>query len=461
MKDLWGTSLGAPRDSWVAVLEELSDWLAESTGRNSDLRSDGRSSGHDCRATWLVEDDVVEAQLTEPWQGMSLVTQVVVRLQADEVRLRVRLRAHSERASAVPEQPPIPSLLERLHARVGLSDGPIDCFTVAETVKLEMVDEFIDALSDDRRRLPVVVVSPSSRNAESFIDPDRLAEAVAFRAHVRTLDHAKTAWTLSDRVGRTLSTFDGGVRVYWPGFSLGDRPTRHRLWLRQQVERAGFLDEVRVEVESGMLASILDTQPVLRARANGGRVKSSGSSAPDAAHADCEGLAGSLLAENDELARKLKSSERRLATAESRNLGDVVSTVLDAVEAAAAEEHPEVVFLRDAYDSARQSGYQQPERVLGALRSVAEAAERYANNRLDGGFLQFFRAAGFQYASSVSDTAAGKWRREYERTYLGEKVTLGPHLRLGSLRIYWWVDEESRTLVVGHVGKHLTDTGTG
>ena len=34
MKDLWGTSLGAPRASWDAVREELSDWLAEWTAES-------------------------------------------------------------------------------------------------------------------------------------------------------------------------------------------------------------------------------------------------------------------------------------------------------------------------------------------------------------------------------------------------------------------------------------------
>ena len=293
-----------------------------------------------------------------------------------------------------------------------------------------------------------------------------MAQAVAFRGHVRILGDAKTAWALSDRVGRMLSTFDGGVRVYWPGFSLGDRPTRHRLWLRQQVERAESLDEVHVEVESGMLASILDTQPVLRARANRSRVKSTNGS-DKAVSAEREGSAGALHVERDEFTRKFKTNKRQLATIESEHPGPVVRTVLEAVEAAQSEEHPKVVFLREAFDSARKSDYQQPGKVLDALRAVAEAADRFAAGTLDGGFHRFFQAAGFQYAGSVSFTAASKWVRDYERMHEGKKITLGPHLKLGTggpdacLRIYWWIDEEARKLVIGHVGKHLTGARSG
>jgi hypothetical protein len=43
---------------------------------------------------------------------------------------------------------------------------------------------------------------------------------------------------------------------------------------------------------------------------------------------------------------------------------------------------------------------------------------------------------------------------------------LGPHLLLGKgspdtcLRIYFYIDEELRAFVVGHVGRHLGDTTT-
>ncbi|HEX2369439.1 MAG TPA: hypothetical protein VHM94_09425, partial [Acidimicrobiia bacterium] len=66
--------------------------------------------------------------------------------------------------------------------------------TTAEKVKLESVDEFIDELRTERRRLPIVVISPLPWTGESILDSGQLAQAVAFRAHVRLLDDAKVAW---------------------------------------------------------------------------------------------------------------------------------------------------------------------------------------------------------------------------------------------------------------------------
>ena len=61
----------------------------------------------------------------------------------------------------------------------------------------------------------------------------------------------------------------------------------------------------------------------------------------------------------------------------------------------------------------------------------------------------------------------GRFPHEYERTYLGKRIVLGPHIRLGRgspeacCRIYFYFDEEAGVCVVGHVGNHLSDRTTG
>lgn len=66
-------------------------------------------------------------------------------------------------------------------------------------------------------------------------------------AHVVVLDRL-ASWTLSDRFGKERSTFRGAVRCYNPGFTKGDDPFKHKLWLREAISRSdavrpnGFLN---------------------------------------------------------------------------------------------------------------------------------------------------------------------------------------------------------------------------
>jgi hypothetical protein len=126
-----------------------------------------------------------------------------------------------------------------------------------------------------------------------------------------------------------------------------------------------------------------------------------------------------------------------------------------------------LVFLPEALKSAEESPYRHPDRAFEALQAIAAAGRAWRDGELPrGGFGAFFTARAQDYASGSSQTTRQKWQREYERSYQGRKVLLGPHLRLGvgspetCLRIYWYLDKEQRRIVVGHIGRHLTTAKT-
>lgn len=59
--------------------------------------------------------------------------------------------------------------------------------------------------------------------------------------------------------------------------------------------------------------------------------------------------------------------------------------------------------------------------------------------------------------------ASSQWRH-YEVKYKDGAVLLEAHLKIDEatspdqcLRIYWYVDQDERALVIGHVGRHLPD----
>ena len=65
-------------------------------------------------------------------------------------------------------------------------------------------------------------------------------------------------------------------------------------------------------------------------------------------------------------------------------------------------------------------------------------------------------------ARDVGDDAKRR-SADYQRTYQGRPVMLGPHFRRGGrqlLRVYCYLDETARRVVVGHVGGHLADRTT-
>lgn len=101
--------------------------------------------------------------------------------------------------------------------------------------------------------------------------------------------------------------------------------------------------------------------------------------------------------------------------------------------------------------------------MLAALTTVDDLARAWREGELDGPFLVAARAAGLPWRSDISKTARSQFRKDYVRTYGGEEVLLGSHLAWGNapdnaLRVYLYLDRTTRTIVVGHVGRHLRDT---
>ncbi|MEA2497138.1 MAG: hypothetical protein QOJ29_5049 [Thermoleophilaceae bacterium] len=146
------------------------------------------------------------------------------------------------------------------------------------------------------------------------------------------------------------------------------------------------------------------------------------------------------------------------------------STVLEAVQLA-ADRVDHLILLDDAFDSAEDSPFRRPQLVLEALLKLDELARLYAE---PGGIGESIgsvaRQLGLDWIPDTTDWG-GTRGRHYEVNWKGKKFRLGPHVRLGTgaganstARIYGFFydgdDEQGRTFVVGHVGRHLPDSTT-
>lgn len=190
--------------------------------------------------------------------------------------------------------------------------------------------------------------------------------------------------------------------------------------------------------------------------------------------------------ERDELQVQYEESQSRLAAAEANIKAMAMATVgtepavteeddddefpvvptsvRQAVEIAATE-CPHLDFLPEAFTSAGESEYPRPRRVLDDLTALDKVAAAWARNGLPaGGFEPALVEAGVSgFRSGISHTARQQYDEDYQRTHAGKVITLGPHIAHGVgppttiMRIYWYADDDARTLVIGHVGRKLRD----
>jgi predicted nucleic acid-binding Zn-ribbon protein len=190
---------------------------------------------------------------------------------------------------------------------------------------------------------------------------------------------------------------------------------------------------------------------------------------------ELEARAEHLADENERLRRALgqvraaMGDEEEAAEDEEPHPGEP-ATVLEAVQLA-ADRVQHLVLLPDAFESAEDSPFRRPQLVLDALLKLDELARLYAE---PGGIGESIgsvaRRLGLDWIPDTTEWG-GTRGRHYELTWKGKKFRLGPHIRLGTgagagstARIYGFFydgdDEQGRTFVVGHVGRHLPDSTT-
>lgn len=147
--------------------------------------------------------------------------------------------------------------------------------------------------------------------------------------------------------------------------------------------------------------------------------------------------------------------------------GATLENTLQVVESCARTSR-NLLFLRSALESAQESPYRRPEEVRDALVALDEVAGRWAETLDTGGMGESWWEAlarhGFEYKSRISETTRGNWAEDYTFVYEGEKVLFEEHVTIGKkqadrcLSIHFHRDPKARRVVVGHVGRHLTNT---
>jgi len=146
------------------------------------------------------------------------------------------------------------------------------------------------------------------------------------------------------------------------------------------------------------------------------------------------------------------------------------ASVLEAVERAAARL-TNLRFAPRAFESAADSPFARPGLILENLERLDELAARYLAGDMGEKVSDVAFRLGMNWRGGISERTRTRYGREYSFTYEGRTWELGPHLRIGSgqgagaiARIYLVLhagdDEIPRSVIVGHVGRHLPDSTT-
>lgn len=132
-------------------------------------------------------------------------------------------------------------------AHMPLSASPVAALERGDVAAL------VEMLRNQRRSLPVVVVSVDTFSERPLVNADDLQKRLLGLAQVVVLGK-RAGFAFRDELGSVLQdeplarrwgVFGGAVRLYWPGLKLerGENPFQHRLW----VPDSGALDAAVVD----------------------------------------------------------------------------------------------------------------------------------------------------------------------------------------------------------------------
>lgn len=350
------------------------------------------------------------------------------------------------------------------------------------------LDDFVSLLEAEQRRLPLVLLTPFANGEPGDVDARALADHLAGVAIVAEADTAETTRALSQRLDR-LGCYNGGVRVYWPGFRKTDDLRRHPLMFGTRIALLGP-DHAARRIERSIF-SVAAFRFASDARIAAIISRSEASTRAERAQLSVEQGDTSWEQYALEISEKLDavSTENETLRAENDNLranqnvlfafseqvedeqGDQVpvtrepNSVSEAVEFA-VQDCSWLMFLDSSRSSAEASPFKRPGEVYEALSTMNKVADVWARNRGAGDLRQMLKDAGLgkRVSNFISQTSKGKWAADYTFVYDGASRLFEWHVTLGAgsadtcASIHFLPDESQGKLIIAHVGRHLTNT---
>jgi hypothetical protein len=409
--------------------------------------------------------------------------------------------------------PELPALLLAVHS---VTDGawPLRAHAL-ELRDRGDAEDLAEFLYSEHRRRPVVHCSARRRGPS--LDAHRLARELAGLAHVTYTNDGRVDDALNAQLAGTLGAWGGAVRVYYPGLAPG---IEHRYTSAQEINRRGEgPTRGRLLRDLGQLACATMGEPEaigdVRRRALDARATQRPTAPDRPAEHDAQVQVTQLLDEHDRALRELEHarqenerlhqalehqqqlSERqaRQITELSRHLAPTPAAANSDSNANHHHDHPNtsearprtvaqavklamghakhLVYAPNAVESAKDCPYHRPDHILDALQRLDQLAEGYLDpNGIGCSLDERARQLGLRWQGGLQDSIIARYPNHYTISYQDRRWKLGPHIALGGgdggerlARIYLVAhpgdQDTARSLIVGHVGRHLPDSSTG
>ena len=383
-----------------------------------------------------------------------------------------------------------PDLVPDLVASIACVDGGWPMSATAVHLTAERAVEF-DAFVRGDRLLPVVLIAADAAGRVQA-DVRGIVDELAGIAHVVVAPTVAVVAAVNNELGAGRGAPTGGIRLLWPSWRSVDPPARHTQWHAEDVAgpdgprprvaealAQAVIGAATLRVEADPLVPHLARKQSAEQRTVRREELETLRHAVAADQAAAEDLISeyqSELTRADERAYELaveleREHETRVRAVDAYlrlatqvpTSGDapVVRSLAEAVRLAKSTL-PHLVFLPEAERAAKNWQFDRADLVFADFRRLDAVAADWAANALRVDFGTACREIGLDWARDVGDDAKRK-SDEYVRTYQGKPIVLGPHFRQWGqppVRVYCYLDEANRRVIVGHVGRHLSDRTT-
>jgi hypothetical protein len=443
------------------------------------------------------DDEAFELVWTRPHRtDPTLWRQATVQITTSDGTARILVLEQIESADPKVRAAPAqrvrrPALVPELVAAVECVDGGWRVAGTPQRVDSTRAAD-LDAFVRGDRRLPVVLVAPDERGVVRA-DDKRFADDLVGLAHVVVLTNADAVRALDGELGGGRGAPSGGVRLLWPSWRSSDPPTHHPVWRMEEVagpdgprarvaesladlvlgaatlrvegdplverlarhQETADLQERRSELESLRTAVLGDRAAAEELIAEYQTELTRADEQVFALEADLE--------RERELRARFEHGYLTLATGGDASAIAPVNGNLGEVVRRAKQTRPHLVILPEAERSAAEWRFDRVDLVELDLARLDAVAADWAAGVLRTDFGAACRNQGLDWVRDVSASAKQKYADDYRRSYKGRPIMLGPHFRRDGrqlVRVYCFLDEEDRRVVVGHVGRHLRDRTT-
>lgn len=396
-------------------------------------------------------------------------------------------------------EPAVPGLVRQVANVCGLQQGgspiAVSPWNVASQADAE---DLIEALVDPARSVPYLVCSVAEGETRPRVDAAVLSKVTLGIARIVVIPAALT-WVLTQRLGKPLSVYNGAVRAYLPGFSYDSNPYAHRLIFvdsrddeQQRTARSALrwlvanesLRRLKLGGEVVAFSAVRDASLDVERK----RLKESGTGAAEqlkAAQSQIDALREDLaranaeseswMSEFEEADDKAKNLEQQIRSAQFRN-----QQLLAQLKARGGEPDTDVKLPEDwngfadwcddvlsgrvtlsskARREVKSASFDEPQT---AARCLLWLANEYRDSRLNGstGDLRKPLESGIQNDRVGGDCFEFKWNDRNVPVEWHIKNGGNTHDPRRCLRIYYFWDEDSQTVVIATMPAHIRTGAT-